>query len=65
MEKAVAACEVRPVDPEAAALAVFDMSKGLIGRRLLLGTRGGSHKDITFLTDLIWSGLKPARGQKK
>ena len=65
MEKAVAAGEVREVDPEAAALAVFDMSKGLIGRRLLLGTRSGSHKDITFLTDLIWSGLKPARGQKK
>lgn len=65
MEKAVAAGEVRPVDPEAAALAVFDMSKGLIGRRLLLGTRTGMHKDITFLTDLIWTGLRPARGPKK
>jgi AcrR family transcriptional regulator len=65
MEKAVAAGEVRQVDPEAAALAVFDMSKGLIGRRLLLGTRSGIHNDITFLTDLIWSGLKPARGQKR
>jgi AcrR family transcriptional regulator len=65
MEKAVAAGEVRPVDPEAAAMAVFDVSKGLIGRRLMLGGRAGIHKDITFLTDLIWSGLKPARGQKK
>jgi AcrR family transcriptional regulator len=65
MEKAVAAGEVRHVDPEAAALAVFDMSKGLIGRRLTLGSRSGIHKDITFLTDLIWSGLKPVRGPKR
>ena len=65
MEKAVAAGEVRDVDPEAAALAVFDISKGLIGRRLLLGPRSAMHKDITFLTDLIWTGLKPVRGQKK
>ncbi len=65
MEKAVASGEVREIDPESAALAVFDMSKGLIGRRLLLGNRGALHKDITFLTDLIWTGLKPARGHKK
>ena len=65
MEKAVASGDVREVDPEAAALAVFDMSKGLIGRRLLLGNRGTLHRDITFLTDLIWTGLKPVRGHKK
>lgn len=65
MEQAVAAGDVRSVDPEAAALAVFDMSKGLIGRRLLLGTRADLNKDITFLTDLIWTGLKPVRGSKK
>lgn len=65
MAKAVAAGEVRPVDPEAAALAVFDISKGLVGRRLLLGNKTGMHKDITFLTDLIWTGLKPVRGAKK
>ena len=65
MEKAVASGDVREVDPEAAALAVFDMSKGLIGRRLLIGSRAALHKDITFLTDLIWTGLKPVRGHKK
>jgi AcrR family transcriptional regulator len=65
MERAVASGEVREIDPEAAALAVLDMSKGLIGRRLLLGSRAALHKDITFLTDLIWTGLKPVRGHKK
>ena len=64
MEKAVAAGEVRSVDPEAAALAVFDMSKGLIGRRLLIGSRSSVTTDITFLTDLIWSGLA-ARARKE
>ena len=65
MEKAVANGEVRAVDPEAAALAVFDMSKGLVGRRLLIGSRSTVQRDIAFLTDLIWSGLQPTRGRKK
>jgi AcrR family transcriptional regulator len=65
IEKAVAAGAVRAVDPEAAALAVFDMSKGLVGRRLLIGARSTVQRDIAFITDLIWSGLKPARGKKR
>lgn len=65
MAKAVASGEIRPVDPEAAALAVFDMSKGLVGRHLLMGSKSSAQRDIEFLTDLIWTGLKPARGQKK
>lgn len=65
MEKAVTAGHVRDVDPEAAALAIFDMSKGLIARRLLLAPRSTVQEDVTFLTDLIWSGLKPARGPRK
>ena len=59
MEKAVANGEVRSVDPEAAALAVFDMSKGLVGRRLLIGSRSSVQRDIAFLTDLIWSVCSP------
>jgi AcrR family transcriptional regulator len=65
MEKSVAAGDLRDVDAEAAALAVLDMSRGIVARRLLLGTKSGLHKDTTFLTDLIWTGLKPGRGQKK
>jgi AcrR family transcriptional regulator len=63
--RAVASGEIRPVDPEAAALAVFDMSKGLVARHLLIGSKSSAQRDIEFLTDLIWTGLKPARGQKK
>ncbi|MEZ5287619.1 MAG: TetR/AcrR family transcriptional regulator [Vicinamibacterales bacterium] len=64
IEKAVAAGDVRVVDPEAVALAVFDMSKGLVGRRLLIGSRSTVERDAGFLTDLIWAGLAPDRGSK-
>ncbi|MCC7126664.1 MAG: TetR/AcrR family transcriptional regulator [Acidobacteria bacterium] len=62
IEKAVGTGEVRAVDPAAAALVVFDLSKGQIGRRLLHGSTTTVESDIAFLTDLIWSGLQPARG---
>jgi AcrR family transcriptional regulator len=65
IEKAVANGEVRGVDPEAAALAVFDITRGLVGRRLLIGSKSSAQRDIEFLTDLVWTGLRPARGQKK
>jgi len=65
IERAVAAGDVRTVDPEAVALAVFDISKGLVGRRLLVGSRWSVRRDAGFLTDLIWSGLAPARGSRK
>lgn len=63
--RAVASGEIRPVDAGAAALAVFDMSKGLVARHLLIGSKASASRDIEFLTDLIWTGLQPARGQKK
>jgi len=65
IEKAVSAGDVREVDPEAVAMAVFDMSKGLVGRRLLIGSRWSVERDAEFLTDLIWAGLAPARGSKR
>jgi AcrR family transcriptional regulator len=57
--RAVAAGEVRAVDPAAAATAVFDITRGMIGRRLLSGATTAAADDIDFITDLIWSGLQP------
>lgn len=65
IEKAVAAGDMRPVDPESVALTVFDMSKGLVGRRLLIGSKWSVERDAQFLTDLIWTGLAPTRGSKR
>lgn len=58
-ERAIASGEVRAVDPAAAATAVFDITRGMIGRRLLSGATTNEADDIDFITDLIWSGLQP------
>ena len=58
--KAVAAGEMRGVDPGAAALAVFDITRGLVARRLLSRSRSDVAQEIAFLTDLVWAGLQPS-----
>jgi hypothetical protein len=58
---AVARGEVRDVDPAATALAVFDMTRGLVARHLLSQQSSDAAPDVAFLTDLIWTGLRPAR----
>lgn len=55
--RAVRAGTLRDVDPSAAAHAVFDMTRGLIARRLLSRTRSSVAADVAFLTDLLWTGL--------
>jgi hypothetical protein len=57
--RAIASGEVRAVDPVAAATAVFDITRGMVGRRLLTGATTDEETDINFITDLIWSGLQP------
>lgn len=59
IERAAAAGHVRAVDPAATALAVFDMTRGLVARRVLTGAESDATRDIDFLTDLIWAGLQP------
>ena len=58
---AVARGEMRDVDPAATALAVFDMTRGLVARHLLSQQPSDAARDVAFLTDLIWTGLRPAR----
>ena len=49
------------VDPAATALAVFDMTRGLVARHLLSQEPSDTARDVAFLTDLIWTGLRPSR----
>lgn len=56
--RAVRGGAMRAVDPGAAAHAVFDMTRGLIARRLLSRTRASVAADVAFLTDLLWTGLQ-------
>ena len=58
---AVTRGEIRKVDPAATALAVFDMTRGLVARHLLSQEPSDTARDVAFLTDLIWTGLRPAR----
>jgi len=62
--RAVTRGEVRAVDPGAAAQAVFDMTRGLVARHLLEQGRQDPARDVEFLTNLIWTGLGPARGKQ-
>jgi AcrR family transcriptional regulator len=59
VERAIARREIRRVDAAATAVAIFDLTRGLISRRLT--TRAGSdvRSDALFLADLIWRGLRP------
>ena len=56
-EQAVNAGEIRAIDPAAASMAVFDITRGLVGRRLLTGETSDVTADVAFITDLIWTGL--------
>jgi AcrR family transcriptional regulator len=53
--------EIREVDPAATALALFDITRGLVARHLFSQERSDTARDVAFLTDLIWTGLRPSR----
>jgi AcrR family transcriptional regulator len=53
--------EIREVDPAATALALFDITRGLVARHLFSRERSDTARDVAFLTDLIWTGLRPSR----
>ncbi len=55
--RAVARREIRRVDPAATALAIFDLTRGLLARRLTTGADPDVTTDAVFIADLIWRGL--------
>ncbi len=60
LEQAAADGEIRPMRADAAAFAVYDMTRGLVTRRLLGWSKASAEEDIQFLCELIWSGMAPA-----
>jgi AcrR family transcriptional regulator len=56
---AAARGEMRPVDPELAALTVSDVTRGLMERRLRPGSRPPGPDDDVFGIDLLCRGLEP------
>jgi AcrR family transcriptional regulator len=57
VERAVARREIRRVDSAATALAIFDLTRGLLARRLTTRADPDLTRDAVFLADLIWRGL--------
>jgi hypothetical protein len=65
VSRAIARREIRRVDPTATALAIFDLTRGLVARRMMAQANPDVTHDAVFLADLIWRGLaataKPGR----
>jgi AcrR family transcriptional regulator len=65
VSRAIARREIRRVDPTATALAIFDLTRGLVARRMMAQADADVTHDAVFLADLIWRGLaataKPSR----
>jgi AcrR family transcriptional regulator len=64
IERAVARREIRRVDPAATALAIFDMTRGLVARRIVAAGSRDVAGDVQFLSDLLWKGLAKAEGKR-
>jgi AcrR family transcriptional regulator len=58
VERAIARREIRRVDAAATARGVFDLTRGLVARRLTTGADPDVTADADFLADLIWRGLR-------
>jgi AcrR family transcriptional regulator len=52
--------EIRKVDAAATAVAIFDLTRGLVSRRMVSSADVNLAEDVAFLADLVWSGLAPA-----
>jgi len=57
VEEAIDKGEIRAVPAPAVAAAIFDMSRGLIERRLLGWKEFRAEDEIEFSIDLLWSGI--------
>ena len=57
VEEAIAGGEIRRIPAPAVAAAIFDMSRGLIERRLLGWKEFRAQDEIEFSIDLLWSGI--------
>ena len=63
--RAIARREIRRVDPAATALAIFDITRGVVARRITAAASRDVTADVQFLSDLIWQGLEKEEGKRK
>jgi AcrR family transcriptional regulator len=58
LEEGIKRRELRPIPPGPAAFAVYDLTRGLIARRLLGSSKASAAEDLAFLLDLVWKGIE-------
>jgi AcrR family transcriptional regulator len=59
IQEAVKKGVIAPVREEAAAFAIYDLTRGLITRRMLGWAPSRTPEDVDFVVDLAWRGLAP------
>lgn len=57
LQQAIRRRSIRPIRTEAAAFALFDITRGLATQRLRGASRGPIEDDIAFAFDLTWKGI--------
>jgi len=53
--------EIRHVDPAAAALAIFDLTRGLVARAIVATGAFDVASEVEFVTSLVWNGLEKGK----
>jgi TetR/AcrR family transcriptional regulator len=57
IRRGLARGEIRHVDPAAAALAIFDLTRGLVARGIVATRSFDVPSEAAFVTSLVWAGL--------
>jgi TetR/AcrR family transcriptional regulator len=64
IRRGVARGEIRHVDPAAAALAIFDLTRGLVARGIVATRAFDVAGEVEFVTSLVWNGLQEGKRHK-
>src|SRR5262249_32130469 len=59
--RGVARREIRPVDANSAALAIFDLTRGLVARGIMAEEGFNLEREVAFVSALVWQGLNKAQ----
>jgi AcrR family transcriptional regulator len=61
--RAVRRREIPRVDASSAALAIFDLTRGLVARAIVVGSDVQVAREVAFVTALVWRGLERDKRQ--
>ncbi len=62
--RAVRRREIPSVDAASAARAIFDLTRGLVARAIVVGSDAQVDREVAFVTALVWKGLERDEGQR-